>query len=347
MNKKILIIEDNLEVREVLKEVLEFSGYKVATAEDGMIGVQNALTSPPDLIICDVMMPKLDGYGVLNILGKKPATADIPFIFLTAKAEKADLRRGMNLGADDYISKPFYKDELLQVIEARLKRNERLKKKFDHTTASLHAFIDEAKGIEEFKKLSKDRKIKTLKAKESLFMENEDPRYFYFVNSGQIKLYKTNYFGKEFILKMYQKGDFFGYTSLIKNELYPFAATATEPTEVSLIPAEDFLKLLYANRDVSIQFIKMLTDDVSEQEEQLLNLAYNSVRKRVGDAILALHAQNGGAAIHILRNDLAHIVGTTKESVVRALTKFKEDGWVGIHEGAITIFEVGELKGIV
>jgi DNA-binding response OmpR family regulator len=200
MNKKILIIEDNLEVREVLKEVLEFSGYKVATAEDGMIGVQNALTSPPDLIICDVMMPKLDGYGVLNILGKKPATADIPFIFLTAKAEKADLRRGMNLGADDYISKPFYKDELLQVIEARLKRNERLKKKFDHTTASLHAFIDEAKGIEEFKKLSKDRKIKTLKAKESLFMENEDPRYFYFVNSGQIKLYKTNYFGKEFIL---------------------------------------------------------------------------------------------------------------------------------------------------
>ena len=253
----------------------------------------------------------------------------------------------MNLGADDYISKPFYKDELLQVIETRLLRSERLKKKFDSTAAGLHAFMDEAKGIEELKKLSNDRKTKMLKSKESLFMEGERPRYLYFVNSGQIKLHKTNDFGKELILKMYRKGEFFGYTPLIKNELYSFAATTLEPSEVTLIPAEDFIKLLFANRDVSIQFIKMLADNVSDKEEQLLNLAYSSVRKRVGDAILELHAQNGGTEINILRNDLARIVGTTKESVVRTLTEFKEDGWVDIHEGTITVLKVAQLKGIM
>ena len=347
MNKKILIIEDNLEVREVLEEVLELTGYDVETAEDGTIGVQKALTNPPDLIICDVMMPKLDGYGVLNILGKKPATADIPFIFLTAKTEKADLRRGMNLGADDYISKPFYKDELLQVIETRLNRAERLKKKFDNTAVGLHAFLDEARGIEELKKLSNDRKIRTLTAKESLFLENDRPRYLYFVNNGQIKLHKTNDLGKEFILKIYRKGEFFGYTPLIKSELYPFAATALEPTEVTLIPAEDFLKLLYANRDVSIQLIRMLVDNVSDKEEQLLELAYSSVRKRVANAILDLYAQNDEAEINILRNDLARIVGTTKESVVRTLTEFKEDGWIEIQDGTITLLKKEKLEGII
>ena len=84
--KKILIIEDNLEVRENLEEILDLYGYESVTAENGKIGVQRALENPPDLILCDVMMPELDGFGVLNILNRKPATADIPFIFLTAKS---------------------------------------------------------------------------------------------------------------------------------------------------------------------------------------------------------------------------------------------------------------------
>lgn len=126
--KKILVIEDNQDVRETLAEILELAGYIVHTAEDGAIGAKKALENTPDLIICDVMMPKLDGFGVLNILSKRPETADVPFVFLTAKTEKDDFRRGMNLGADDYITKPFYKDELLQVIETRLRKSERLKK---------------------------------------------------------------------------------------------------------------------------------------------------------------------------------------------------------------------------
>ncbi len=91
--KKILIIEDNFDVRENLAEILELSDYKAITAENGKIGVEKALIEVPDLILCDVMMPELDGYGVLNILGKKTKTAEIPFIFLTAKTERNDFRK--------------------------------------------------------------------------------------------------------------------------------------------------------------------------------------------------------------------------------------------------------------
>ena len=120
--KKILVIEDNGEVRENLEEILELSGYDVLTAEDGKVGVEKALTDPPDLILCDVMMPHLDGFGVLNILSKKSSTANVPFIFLTAKAEKSDFRRGMNLGADDYITKPFHLAELNSRINSLIRR---------------------------------------------------------------------------------------------------------------------------------------------------------------------------------------------------------------------------------
>jgi len=207
--KKILIIEDNLDVRENLEEVLELYGYEAVAAENGKVGVQKALENPPDLILCDVMIPELDGFGVLNILSRKPATADIPFIFLTAKSEKEDFRRGMNLGADDYVTKPFYKDELLQVLETRLKKSDRLKKQFDKSQNGLSAFINEARGYEELKKLSVDQRGQTYKKKELLFSESDLPRYLFFVNSGKVKLFKTNDYGKEYIIKVFNEGDFF------------------------------------------------------------------------------------------------------------------------------------------
>ena len=200
--KKILVIEDNEEVRENLEEILELSGYQVTTAEDGKVGVEKALTNPPDLILCDVMMPHLDGFGVLNILSKKSATSNVPFIFLTAKTEKSDFRRGMNLGADDYVTKPFYKDELLDVIETRLEKSERLKKQFDKTEQGLTAFINEAKGYEELRKLSDERKVKHYKRRDLIFEEGDYPRYLYFVKSGKAKVFKTNEDGKEYIIEI-------------------------------------------------------------------------------------------------------------------------------------------------
>lgn len=343
--KKILILEDNLEVRENLSEILELSGYLVSMAEDGKKGVELAIAEKPDLIICDVMMPKLDGFGVLNILSKKRDTAFIPFIFLTAKAEKTDLRRGMNLGADDYITKPFFKDELLEVINTRLHKTSILREKFDKTEKGLKAFIDEVRGLETLNGLSNEKKIRTLKKKDLLFEEGDHPRFLYFVNSGKLKIFKTNEGGKVYILQIIEKGEFVGHIDILKNQNHQSSASALTETSVSLIPKEDFTALISQDRDVAAQIIKMIANDVVEKEEQLLNMAYNSVRKRVADALLLLQ-QEEGEAIHILRDDLARIVGTAKESVIRMLTEFKEDGYISIKNSLITIIDVERLKEI-
>lgn len=119
---KILVIEDELLVRENILERLEAEGFDILEAENGLVGVELALEKKPDLIICDVMMPEMDGYGVLSMLRQNSATATIPFIFLTAKADKVDVRQGMELGADDYLTKPFTRNELLGAISTRLEK---------------------------------------------------------------------------------------------------------------------------------------------------------------------------------------------------------------------------------
>ena len=172
MKKHLLVIEDNTDVRENLTDILELSGFQVTAAIDGKDGVEKALEVKPDLIVCDVMMPVLDGFGVLNILSKRTETYSIPFIFLTAKTEKEDIRRGMTLGADDYVTKPFYKDELLRVIDIRLKKAEKLSKNIGRAGSQLSSFIDAAKGFEELEKLSDNRKERALARKE-VFLEKE------------------------------------------------------------------------------------------------------------------------------------------------------------------------------
>jgi DNA-binding NarL/FixJ family response regulator len=120
--KKILIIDDQTPMRRNLALMLELEGYEVATAENGKVGVERALKHPPDLVICDVMMPELDGHGVVQSLRESKQTATVPFIFLSARGDKADVRIGMNFGADDYLTKPVVREDILAAVAARLER---------------------------------------------------------------------------------------------------------------------------------------------------------------------------------------------------------------------------------
>ena len=127
--KKILIIEDEPEMRRNITSLLRYYDYEPIAAQNGRVAVEMARLKRPDLILCDVMMPELDGYGVLHALQSDDSLARIPFIFLTAKGEKDDLRSGMNLGADDYLTKPVVNADLVRAIESRLRRSEQQMKR--------------------------------------------------------------------------------------------------------------------------------------------------------------------------------------------------------------------------
>lgn len=364
--KKILLIEDNPEMRENTAEILELAAYNVVTATNGKEGVKLAQQEQPDLIICDIMMPELDGYGVLHMLGKDDQTASVPFIFLTAKAERNDQRKGMTMGADDYLTKPYDDVELLNAVEIRLQKSERLRAGFSRNAEGLDAFMRES-GLEDGRladhraragvsartthalhKLTEEKRIKSFRKKETVYTEGSFPTGIFFLTGGKIKAYRANESGKEFITDLYKEGDFFGYVDLLQETPYQDSAVALEESEVAIIPKEDFFELLQGNREVSSRFIKMLSNEVKEREERLLQLAYNSVRKRVAEALVML-AQRYQAdktrpfSMAITREDIASLVGTATETVIRTLSDFKQEGLVEMKGSMITILEYEKL----
>ncbi len=140
--KRILVIEDEPEMRRNIATLLRHSNYQPIAAENGRQGLELARRERPDLILCDIMMPELDGFGVLRSLQMDEQLARIPFIFLTAKGEKDDLRSGMNLGADDYLTKPVGNAELINAIETRLRKSEQqAKREFQANFSSAEPFI--------------------------------------------------------------------------------------------------------------------------------------------------------------------------------------------------------------
>jgi len=347
--KKILLIEDNQEIRENIAEILALANYDVLEAEHGKAGIELAKIENPDLIICDIMMPQLDGYGVLHLLSKNPATSGIPFIFLTAKSEKQDFRKGMNLGADDYLIKPFDDLELLDAVEMRLKKNDILKSEFQKNATGLQEFIQEAKEVSDLNQIiSQEQKISCIKKKHQLFAEGNYPNALFFLNKGRVKTYKTNEEGREYITNLYKDGDFIGYLDLLEEQAYRESAVALEDSEVCIIPKEDFFSLLHNNREVANKFIKILSDNLADKEERLLQLAYNSVRKRVAEALLLVEKQyqqdiGKNFQVTISREDLANLVGASKETVIRTLSDFKDEKLISIEGGKIIITNSDKL----
>jgi len=216
----------------------------VFKAENGKIGVEIALKEKPDLIICDIMMPVLDGFGVLHLINENPQIQHTPFIFLSAKTEKADIRKGMSLG------------------------------------------------------------------------------------------------------------DFLGYIELMEGSSYKEAAIAMEDAELAIIPREDFNELMNNSREISQKFIKLLARNVSEKEEQLLGMAYNSLRKKVADALLALQKKYASSAVNtnsfdISRENLATIAGTATESLIRTLSDFRSEKLIDLNGGNIVILKEKKLANML
>jgi len=348
--KKILLIEDNDEIRENTAEILELSNYKVITAENGKRGVELAMGNKPDLIVCDIMMPVLDGYGVLMTLQKNTDTQNIPFIFLTAKAERNDFRKGMELGADDYITKPFEGSELLNAIESRLKKTDLLKQELQTGVEGVDQLLF-ASGRETLKSLTEGRNIIKYKKKQQVYSEGNRPTRLFYVQKGKIKTFKTNEYGKELIIGLYNEGDFLGYTALLEATAYHETAEALEDSELAIIPREDFEQLVYSSKEIAQKFIKLLVKNVSEKENQLLGIAYNSLRKKVAEALVTLKTKFKGSnenfSIDISRENLASIAGTATESLIRTLTDFRSEKIIDIVDGNIKILNEKKLENLM
>ena len=346
--KTILLIEDNPDILANTGEILEMAGYTVLLAENGQVGVKTALATRPDLVVCDIMMPVLDGYGVLQIFNQNAQLAGVPFIFLTAKTDRTDQRRGMELGADDYLTKPFNKTELMSAIAGRLNRFQHLKPEYDlQAVGGLDGFLDDVRAVGGLESLSADRKVYQIRRKQDIYLEGDEPTRVYFVQAGRVKTVKATAGGKELITGLYGPGEFFGYLPLLERTPHADSAVALEESELLYIPQDDFTQLLERNLEVSQQFVRLLAGRVRERESQLLAMAYSSIRRRVADTLLQLHEQSEASAdpsIYLLRDDMAAMVGTAPESLSRTLNEFKADGLIELNAKSIRVLAPEKLR---
>jgi CRP-like cAMP-binding protein/CheY-like chemotaxis protein len=343
MNKKVLIIEDNDDIRENVIEILELAGYAVASASNGKAGVELAFANTPDIILCDIMMPELDGYGVLYMLSKRPETTAIPFIFLTAKAEHFDRRKGMEMGADDYLTKPFDDMELLAAIESRLKKKEGQQAFYSKSLDRLNTLVAKKDGLAALKKIIEERKSRTFKKDQVIYYEGDKGNGLYLLVSGKVKCIKLAEDGRELMTGIYSADDYLGINAMLSNEVYADTATALEDSLLCLIPREQLEELLNLYPEVAREFIKLLANDIREKEEQLLQMAYNSVRKKMAEALLRLQRQSGTGNFKIAREDLAAMAAMATETVSRTLSDFKEEGIIEKKGSMITILDLVRL----
>ena len=350
--KRILLIEDNDDIRNNTAEILELSNYQVIVAENGKIGVEKAMEHKPDLIICDIMMPVLDGYGVLHAIHKNESIKNIPFIFLTAKTERSDFRRGMEIGADDYITKPFNGTELLNAVDSRLKKLELLKQELTPDLEGLEHLMQASFGKNVLQSLTEGRSLNTYKKRQMVYSEGNHPNRLYYVIKGKIKTYKTNEDSKALVTDLFSPGDFLGYVALLEGTVYKDTAEALEETELAVIPREDFEELIYNNKEVAQKFIGLLTKNIVAKENQLLGIAYNSLRKKVAEALVMLQkkykdANTENFVIDISREGLATIAGTATESLIRTLSDFRSEKLIEIKDGSIVIINQKKLEQLI
>ncbi len=348
--KVVLLIEDNNEIRENMAEILELAGYETIAASNGKQGFTVAKETKPDIIICDIMMPELDGYGVLHMLQQNPVTQNIPFIFLTAKAEREEFRKGMELGADDYITKPFNGTELLNAVALRLRKSEMFKMNVISALESLNSIINYASETDILQKLTQEGNIHTYEKRKIIYNKGSHATKLYYVQEGVVKTYQNNEDGKDFVTAIYNKGDFFGYIPMLEQTTYKETAEALQDSEIAVIPRDSFEELLHGNPDVLRKFVELLAKNVVEKEQQLLGLAYNSVRQRVANALIVVYdkykLEGDHQSINISREDLATIAATARESLTRTLAGFKADQLIDIQRSRIVILDEKRLRNL-
>ncbi|MFD2915746.1 response regulator [Psychroserpens luteus] len=348
--KKVLLIEDDTVLRENTAEILELSDYEVLTASNGQIGLEMAKKHKPDIVVCDIMMPVLDGYGVLEGLSKQDETKFIPFIFLSAKTERQDVRKGMDLGADDYITKPFSEDEIISAIESRIAKASILKderESFGNTTSNAE---NELRTLNDLKNFFDDNgTIFNYKKNDIIYKEGHNSNFIYLITNGAVKCFKFDEKGKELTTALHKEDDLFGYTSFTQNTPYRETATAIKDLEMVGVSKTDLKEVLDNNHKLTLEVIQMLTDDLTGVKNQLLQMAYSSVQKKTASTILRFADKINSKPedpIKISRNDLASVAGIATETLIRTISDFKKQGLIEMEGRNIRVLNLQKLQDI-
>jgi len=342
MKKKILLIEDDIILRENTAEILQMANYEVITAENGKLGIDKAIVNKPDIIICDILMPELDGYGVLQIILRIEELQNTPFIFMTAVTKHSDVRKGMDLGASDYITKPFEESELLSAISSRLKR----KKIFDKQDKKNAATINKVNLEHLEDEFSRKEKFKYVKGS-TIYCEGNNSNHIFYILNGEVKIFKNNEDGKELITGIFKSKKLFGFTSFSKNKSYEENAVAIKNTTLLKITKEEIYNLIIKNPQLAVNFMDLMSENLKNVNEHLIHLAYDSVRKKTADMLLELSKLNNNTDyIEISRLNLANLIGIAKETLIRTLKDFKEEKIIETDRNSVKILNLKKLSTV-
>lgn len=341
---KILIIEDNTEMRENICEILELAGYDIQSAPDGLAGVQSARQYQPDLILCDIMMPNLDGFGVLKILQQDEGLKNIPLIFLTAKAERDDFRKGMNLGAEDYLTKPFEDSDLLEVIEGKLKKYKELS--LNRTSKILSGLIQ----FQEFEKhngvqdLIRNIAPRELVKKTKIWQPRDNVNYLFYLESGMFKEVIDTVGGKEFIIDFYSSPGFAGLQYLFTSN-YRSYTEVIESAQIRSIPKKSLEEIILKD-NLLTSFIHYKNELTQDYIQRLAINSFGNVREKVAFHICHLSNKHGFSSIHLSREDLAGYCGIAKETLIRTLTEFKDEKLIRLNQDGLVILQQQKLVSL-
>lgn len=339
--KKILIIEDNTEMRENISEILQLSGYSVFSAADGLLGVQAAREYRPDLILCDIMMPNLDGFGVLKILSQDENLKNIPLIFLTAKAEKEDFRKGMNLGAEDYLIKPFEDSDLLEVIETKLNKYESLFKSRSGKLLSGLIQFEEFVHLKQIQEMLHQTESKEFGKKSKIWMVNENINNVFYLEKGIVKESLETVGGKELILNFYLAPGFLGLSNLFQNR-YKTTTEIIDPCRFKIL-SKKHIEEIILKENLLTSYHSHFSDHTEEYLQRLAINSFGNVREKVAYHLNNLSKLFQQTAIRLGREDLAAYCGIAKETLIRTLTEFKDEKLISLNSDGIIILQPQKL----
>jgi CRP-like cAMP-binding protein len=350
MTYKILLIVNDPEIRASSCEILELASYQVLQASDGKNGVEQAIAEHPDIIVTELEMPGLDGFGVLHLLQNKPWFANALFIVLCGVLDKKELRKAMEMGADDVIVKPFEGAELLSCIETRI-RKQLLRQQLHPSADSLKPSLQTESELLSY--LIQDRNIDRYNKKQIVIKEGDRPTKVYYVLCGKARSFKTHPDGKDLVIDLYGPGDYIGFPDLLNGANYSETVETLDYTELAIIPRKDFEEVIQSSTIASKKFIEKLIQRSCQLQNRLLWLAYHSLRQKVAAAILQLKEKysctpNGYFEINLNRAAFASIAGTATESSIRTLGEFKAEHLIELEaDGTIRLLNEKKLAELI